>query len=81
MQFTALENFECPETQSTYVKGISYTVRSFESYDPRAWGENKVLGDRVKTRCEALAKLVPQWVTAGKAQYGVVENAGQVKGD
>lgn len=76
-QFTAMEDFFCPETQSHYVKGLSYTVRGFATYDASKWDEKTTA--QVKVRCEALAKFVPQWIAAGKVRSGGPVG-GQVRG-
>jgi len=77
MQFTALEDFFCPETQSQYCKGLSYTVRPFEEVDRPGWAEKTRA--QVRGRCEALAALAPQWLAAGKIRLGGPEG-GQVRG-
>ena len=56
MQFTALEDFFCPETQSQYCKGLSYTVRPFEEVDRPGWAEKTRA--QVRGRCEAHAALL-----------------------
>ncbi|TAK45252.1 MAG: hypothetical protein EPO27_10555 [Betaproteobacteria bacterium] len=68
MEFTALQDFFCEDTQSSYGKGLSYTVRPANAYpldqmDPK-------LAAQVRGRCEALAKLVPQWIKEGKVAPG-----------
>jgi hypothetical protein len=75
MQFTALEDFFSPETQSHYCKGLSYTVRPF--VDHPAWDEKTRA--QVKARCEALARLAPQWLAEGKIRLGGPEG-GQMRG-
>lgn len=68
MQFTALEDFWCDETQSFYVKGLSYTVRPASDYslaDMPVKTANQIRG-----RCNALAALFPQWITSGKIRQG-----------
>jgi len=77
MQFTALEDFFSPETQSHYVKGLSYTVRAFEEYDASKWNEKTRA--QVKERCESLAKLAPVWLKEGKIRFGGPAG-GQVRG-
>ena len=81
-QFTALEDFFCAETQSHYAKGLSYTVRAFESYDASAWNEKTRA--QVKARCDALGALLPQWLRDGKVRLGgpaaAQSNAGRVQG-
>lgn len=68
MEFTALDTFFCAETQSGYEKGLSYTVRPASEY-PLDTMHPKIAA-QVKARCEALAELVPQWITAGKVVAG-----------
>lgn len=68
MEFTALEDFFCPETQSQYSKGLSYTVRPAEAYALDKMPPKTAA--QVKARCDALATLVPQWIAAGKVAPG-----------
>lgn len=68
MQFTALKTFFCSETQSEYCEGMSYTVRPFAEVDNPAWDDKTKA--QVRGRCEALAKLAPQWLKEGKIRPG-----------
>ena len=54
MEFTALKDFFCEETQSGYAKGLSYTARPASLYTGAA-----------AKRADSLAKLVPQWIKEG----------------
>lgn len=68
MQFTALEDFWCEETQSGYTKGLSYTVRPASAYglDKRPPKQ----AAQIQKRCDALAALVPEWLKQGKIRLG-----------
>lgn len=68
MEFTALQDFFCEETQSSYGKGLSYTVRAASEYPLDKMAPKQAA--QVKRRCEALAKLVPQWIKQGKVAPG-----------
>ena len=68
MEFTALQDFFSAETQSHYCNGLSYTVRPASAYPLGQMPEKQAA--EVKARCEALAKLVPQWVKEGKVALG-----------
>jgi hypothetical protein len=68
MEFTALQDFFCAETQSHYGAGLSYTVRPASEYPLDAMPPKTAA--QVRARCEALAKLVPQWIAEGKAVAG-----------
>lgn len=68
MEFTALEDFFCAETQSHYNKGLSYTVRPASDYPLEAMHPKQAA--QVKSRCEALARMLPQWIQTGKAVLG-----------
>jgi len=68
MEFTALQDFFCEETQSSYGKGLSYTVRPASEYPLDKMPKEKA--EQIKKRCEALAKLVPQWIKEGKVAPG-----------
>lgn len=68
MEFTALQDFFSPETQSHYSAGLSYTARAADDYPLDAMPEKRAA--EVKARCEALARLLPQWVKEGKVMPG-----------
>ena len=77
MQFTALEDFWCEETQSQYVEGLSYTVRPAEAFNLAAMPAKQAA--KVRARCAALAALAPQWLAQGKIREGGPAG-GQVRG-
>lgn len=68
MEFTALQDFFCAETQSHYGKGLSYTVRPASSYPLDKMPEAQA--KQIQARCEALAKLLPKWIAEGKVAPG-----------
>jgi hypothetical protein len=72
MEFTAVQDFHCPELKSDYVAGFSYTARS---------PDEPGISELAKKNRAILQQLLPAWLKAGKVVAGRVSIApGTVSG-